>query len=147
MSGTNSRNNTLWHRGRVWKSIRNDRGFLLIEALVAMAITAFAIVVIMQIAEHSISRQSLSIAVRNAHLEAESLLRSVTEHPKNAPSKIPLADGRTAVLTSSPFESDKGLITALNQPARLYKIQVAVFDQEGRVLATMQTLKSIDADQ
>lgn len=125
----------------VKNNVSQDRGFMLIECLVATAIAAMAILVVLQMAESSINRHNYSMAVRNAHLEAESLLRSTTGVPDKEVTEVALSAGRVAVLRSSPFEPKGAIATALAGNADLYVVHVKVHDKKGRLLASMQALK------
>lgn len=118
-----------------------DHGFMLIECLVATAIATMAILVVLQMAESSINRHNYSMAVRNAHLEAESLLRSTNGVPDKEVTEVALSAGRVAVLRSSPFEPKGAIATALAGNADLYVVRVKVHDKKGRLLASMQALK------
>lgn len=123
-----------------------DQGFMLIECLVALAIAATAVVVVLQVAEASINRHSHSMAVRNAHLEAESLLRSATGIPDSELTEVPLSAGRIAILKSTPFVPKGAIAAKLANDAGLLVLHVQVYDKKGRLLATMQTLKTAQDD-
>lgn len=123
--------------------VAEEKGFLLVEAVIAIAIVSLAFVAVLQVAEASTKRHRNADTVRDAFLEAQSVLRStiVSRDPING-THITLSGGRIARVSSKPADFKLGYAAKTDTPDSLLLVEVEVLDAQNRTLASLQSIRS-----
>lgn len=120
-----------------------DSGFLLIEALIAMAIVSLAFVAVLQIAEISTKRHRNADAVRDAFMQAQSVLRrTVNSSGPASAERIDLGGDRAAQVSIRPVQFNLGIAAATGLRKNLILVDVEVVDANDQVLASLQSIKA-----
>lgn len=127
----------------------DENGFVLVEAIAALAILSFAIVAVLQISQTSASNQHIAGQKITAALAARNTMGKVgVTIPVSAGTQtIELANNNRAVISIEPWasEDERGKVT-LNG-LHLYKVTVGIETEPGLVLSSLQAVKYVPAAQ
>lgn len=120
-----------------------DSGFLLIEALIAMAIVSLAFIAVLQIAEIATKRHRDADTVRDGFLQAQSVLRQAINSSGHASTeRIDLGGGRVAQVSIRPAQFNLGIAATAGLRKNLILVDVEVVDANDQVLASLQSIKA-----
>lgn len=120
-----------------------DSGFLLIEALIAMAIVSLAFIAVLKIAEIATKRHRDADTVRDGFLQAQSVLRQAINSSGHASTeRIDLGGGRVAQVSIRPAQFNLGIAATAGLRKNLILVDVEVVDANDQVLASLQSIKA-----
>lgn len=126
--------------------IADEGGFLLIEALIALAICSLAVVALIKFSQVSANVQNRTSVKAEAVLQARNLIESVGTEIKLVTGKqtLELSSNRTATITIEPYNPNLVQTGQKSGKEFLYQVSVAIdAEQFGRV-ASLRTVRAHD---
>ncbi|WP_262694150.1 type IV pilus modification PilV family protein [Kordiimonas aquimaris] len=126
--------------------IAGDDGFLLIEALIALAICSLAVVALIRFSQVSANVQNRSSVKAQAILEARNLVESVGTEIKLVTGEqiLELPSNRTATITIEPYEPSYIQSRQSSDQEFLYQVSVVIDTEQFGTVVLLRAVRAHD---